>query len=284
MKRYDVRILRSDGESFSYETDDFGIISVKGADFPEMEISKQPKGFGHGEIITGMRKRGREIEITAALWSLSKSYDANRASVIGFHNANYTFDVMITYLGVTRIAKDCVISAASYPTERYKVNPLLTISYLSPNADLYALNSDITSFTSISPLWHVTRQYEGTGGKLAFGALTKTTEKTVNYLGSEPAPIVVTVKAAGYVNGIDVAAGDKTMRVATKLYAGDTLVIDGEERLVTKNGVPVPQSDYDTWQLFGINITYGDNTVRVSSGDNTAFTAEISYVGRYGGL
>lgn len=281
---YGIKVTRSDGLIFNYENDEWALISVKGIDFAAMEVFREPKGLGHGDIITGKRRQSREIEVTLALREYKEDvYRLNREQAIGFHNNNYTFQLEIGYHGEQKIAKDCVIKAASYPSERYRKNPIMTILFLSPEADLFAANTDSVSFISTTPIWHVTRAYEEASGTLAFGALEKAEEKVVNYLGSEQAPIIITVKATGYVDGLTVGIGSKMVDVMTKLYASDVLVIDTGERLITKNGVPVPMTEYDAMALMELVLTYGDNMVKVLS-SSTAFSAEVDFVGRYGGL
>lgn len=279
---YGIKVRRNDGEHFNYENSDWAILSVEGADFTQVEIFKEPRGLGHGDIITGKRKLSREIKIQVAARNLD-SVSELRQNLIGFHNSNYTYDVAITYHGVTMVARDCEISAISYPTERISKNPILEVFYLSPYADLFAQSSDVTGFFAINPMWHDTRVYAN-GKKLAFGEIKKTTSKVINYLGSEVAPIIVRVQATGYVPGIDIAIEGKRARIKTILNKGDTLVIDCEKRMVLKNDIPVDPKDYDAWELFEMVLEYGDNLVKISKNDNIAFTAEISYTGRYGGL
>ena len=126
----------------------------------------------------------------------------------------------------------------------------------------------------MTPMWHWTRYYAPGGGKLAFGEITKTDKKVINYLGSEPAPIVITIKSTGYVPGIDIEMGDIKTSVKTVLNAADVLVIDCDKRTVKKNGKDLMQ----------MVLGYGDNQIKISKDGNTAFTAEVSFVGRYGGV
>ncbi|SFE13840.1 Phage tail protein [Peptostreptococcaceae bacterium pGA-8] len=281
---YGIRIKRNDGEIFVFDSD-FVLTEVTGIDFVPNEIFKEPRGLGNGDIITGKRKHSREIGIKA-LSGIYKgmNYRNNRDYAIAFFNNNYSFDLEITYIGKTMIAKDCIIQENSFPSERNGKNAFLEIVFLSPYSDLFAASGATTDFTSTKALWHDTRIYEGAAGKLAFSEMARTTEKIINYLGSEPAPPVITVRATGYVPGIDIAIDDKKTSIKTILSSGDTLIVDCEERAVTKNGSPVPVADYDAWELMEMLLSYGDNLVKVSKNSNTAFTAEISFVGRYGGL
>ena len=62
-KQVKVKAIRSDGQVFEYESDDWGITSLSGLDFPNIEIFKEDRGFGNGSIITGKRKQARDIHI-----------------------------------------------------------------------------------------------------------------------------------------------------------------------------------------------------------------------------
>ncbi len=282
MSEYNVKAIRSDGLVFNYDNSNIRVISVEGADFPDMEVSKEARGFGHGDIITGIRKKGREITLVAMLTGLT-TYRQDRAQIIGFHNANYKYDLEITYLGVKRIVKDCVLSQSQYPTERKNVNPKLTLLFESSEADLFADNIDKTSFVTSNPLWHDTRHYTN-GSSLAFGEILKTTEKVINYLGSEPTPISIIVNATGHVPIINIELGSNKITINETLQNGDTLIIDGVTRTATKNGKPIALNQVTMQTLYKMWLQYGDNIVKVDAGDNVAFNAEVSYVGRYGGV
>ena len=133
-------------------------------------------------------------------------------------------------------------------------------------------------------MWHWTRTYIGDEGKLAFGEITKTDTKVINYLGSEPAPVLITIKSTGYVPGVDIEMGDIKTSVKTVLNAADVLAIDCDKRTVKKNGKDVPYSDFDARDLMQMVLGYGDNQIKISKDGNTAFTAEVSFIGRYGGV
>lgn len=280
----DVKLIavRSDGERFMYESEDWGLTELKGLEGPEISVYKESRAFGHGAIITGVRKSARAIELKARLRA-GNNLKAERRRVIGFHNANYTYTLEITYMGETKRAKDCVLSAMSYPSGNVYQKSDLEVMFESPYADLFAESTDSISFVSKSPMWHDTRVYEPSGS-LAFGEIVRASEKTIYYDGSEPAPIVVNIKANGYVNGMNVEIGDAKLKVSETLNKGDTLLIDAASGSVLKNDKQTAYSLYDQNALKRLMLNWGDNTVKIASGDNTAFTAEVEYEGRYGGL
>lgn len=290
MESVDIRKIkltakRSDGQTFEYQNDTWVIQELEGLDFPGIEISRVNRGSGNGSIITGKRKTERPVDITAR----SKQWWTNvqdREQAIAFHNSNYTYDLEITYMDKTRIAKNCELEGAKCPMGQMWLPLDLTISFLCPDADLYADNTSETDFLSVDPLWHVTRVYTQGGGTLAFGVINRSTEKVITYYGSETAPIIATVTATGLVEGVNVSIGDVKVSADCTLTEGDVFVLNSETRLITINGVKVAESKYNYNDLPDLLMQYGDNIVKISADDegNIAFDANIEFVGRYGGL
>lgn len=284
-KEVQIRAVRSDGEVFEYHGEDWKIISVEGLDFPEIEIFRSNRGYGNGSIITGKRKKERMIDIASREENkLNNAVD--RAKAIGFHNSNYTFDLYCTYMGVTRIARECQLEAAKLPNNNVWKRLKLTVSYLHPESDLLGENSESTTFTDVEPMWHVTRAYTLGGGKLCFGVINHSSSKIINYLGSEDTYIKVTLEATGLVEGIRIGIGDVEVHIDISLSSGDILVVDSENKTVKKNGEDVAPGLYTGENLPDLLLKYGDNVVKVTADDpgNTAYNANVAYTGRYGGL
>lgn len=279
-----IRAVRDDGQVFEYNGEDWGLTSLEGVDFPKFEIFKSNRGYGNGSIITGKRKEARDIDLVARERNASNNV-LDRAAVIGFHNSNYTFDLFLTYAGVTRIAKGCQLQGAKCPTGNVYRALELTVSYLHPESDLLGENSESTNFTAVDPLWHVTRAYPP-GGALAFGVINHATSKVLNYLGSEDTFVKIRIEATGLVEGINIKLRDIALHVNVTLGAGDILEIDSENKTIKLNGADMPPASYTGENLPRLILKYGDNVVSVAADDegNTAYDAEVTYVGRYGGL
>ena len=149
-KDVQIRAVRSDGQVFEYHGEDWGLISVEGLDSPDIEIFRSNRGYGNGSIITGKRKKERPIDIVAREENKLHN-DVDRA--IGFHNSNYTFDLYCTYMGVTRIAKDCQLESMKLPNDNVWKRLKLSVSYLHPGIgspgrrkrvnDIYRRRSDV---------------------------------------------------------------------------------------------------------------------------------------------
>ena len=279
-----LRAVRSDGQVFEYEGDDWGITSLEGLDFPKFEISKADRGYGNGSIITGKRKEARDIDIIARERNAGNN-TLDRPLALGFHNSNFTFDLYITYMGVTRIAKGCELQGSKCPSGGVFDALTLTVSYLHPESDLLGESSDSTNFTAVDPMWHWSRVYTQ-GGSLIYGVINHATSKVINYLGSEDTFIHVRLEATGFVEGVNVGVGSTIVHIDCTLGSGDILELDSEAKTVKVNGVDIAPANYDGELVPKLILTYGDNVVTVKADDegNTAFDADVTYVGRYGGI
>ena len=279
-----LRAVRSDGQVFEYEGDDWGITSLEGLDFPKFEISKADRGYGNGSIITGKRKEASDIDIIARERNAGNN-TLDRPLALGFHNSNFTFDLYITYMGVTRIAKGCELQGSKCPSGGVFDALTLTVSYLHPESDLLGESSDSTNFTAVDPMWHWSRVYTQ-GGSLIYGVINHATSKVINYLGSEDTFIHVRLEATGFVEGVNVGVGSTIVHIECTLGSGDILELDSEAKTVKVNGVDIAPANYDGELVPKLILTYGDNVVTVKADDegNTAFDADVTYVGRYGGI
>ncbi len=289
LRNIKLKATRSDGQIFEYQNDDWIITSLDGLDFPPVEIFRSNRGYGNGSIITGKRKTERNIDIVTHGQSWHTNV-ADRIQAIAFHNNNYTFDLEVTYMGTTRVAKNCELDGAKCPFDNMYLPLELTVSFLSPECDLFANNEDQATFTSTTALWHDTRVYTQ-NGTLAFGVIEKSSEKVINYLGSETAPIIITITATGYVENVIATLNGIQVKIKEELTEGDVLVIDAEERVIKLNGQnwEPPSGAYGEIAYMNLpkfQLGYGDNVLSLTdgSGDFTGFEAEVSYTGRYGGL
>ena len=279
-----LRAVRSDGQVFEYNGDDWGLTSLEGVDFPKFEISKADRGYGNGSIITGKRKEARDIDIKARERNAGNN-TLDRPLALGFHNSNFTFDLYITYMGVTRIAKGCELQGSKCPSGNVFDALTLTVSYLHPESDLLGEASESTNFTAVDPTWHWPRVYTQ-GGSLIYGVINHATSKVLNYLGSEDTFLHVRLEASGLVEGVNIGVGSINVHIDCTLGSGDVLELDSEAKTVKVNGVDLAPASYNGELVPKLILTYGDNVVTVKADDegNTAFDADVTYVGRYGGI
>lgn len=275
-----LKAVRSDGLIFHYESDDWRTTSVTGVDAADIEVSKEARGVGDGAIITGRRRLPREITITAQ----AQNHEA-RAKAQGFHNNRYKVDLYITYNGVTRIAKDCELTGKSIPTRNVYKRPDMTIKFLSPHADLFAVEGDQTSFSKSQPLWVWPHAFRS-GTKRNFSREEVATEKVIEYLGSSPAQPIIEIESQGYAKNITVKVNDKVAILNVELKKGDTITIDTSRSYAVHNNkilaMGMGDDPYDFRQFV---LDYGDNIVKVDAeAGASALRTSIEYIGRYDGV
>lgn len=275
-----LKAVRSDGLIFHYESDDWRTTSVTGVDAADIEVSKEARGVGDGAIITGRRRLPREITITAQ----AQNHEA-RAKAQGFHNNRYRADLYITYNGVTRIAKDCELTGKSIPTKNVYKRPDMTIKFLSPHADLFAVEGDQTSFSKRQPLWAWPHAFRS-GAKRNFSREEVATEKVIEYLGSSPAQPIIEIESQGYAKNITVKVNDRVAILNVELKKGDTITIDtSRSYAVHNNKILALGTDDDPYDFRQFVLDYGDNVVKVDAeAGASALRTSIEYVGRYDGV
>lgn len=275
-----LKAVRSDGLIFHYESDDWRTTSVTGVDAADIEVSKEARGVGDGAIITGKRRLPREITITAQ----AQNHEA-RAKAQGFHNNRYRVDLYITYNGVTRIAKDCELTGKSIPTKNVYKRPDMTIKFLSPHADLFAVEGDQTSFSKRQPLWAWPHAFRS-GAKRNFSREEVATEKVIEYLGSSPAQPIIEIESQGYAKNITVKVNKNVAVLNVELKKGDTITIDTSRSYAVHNNkilaMGMGDDPYDFRQFV---LDYGDNVVKVDAeAGASALRTSIEYIGRYDGV
>ena len=94
------------------------------------------------------------------------------------------------------------------------------------------------------------------------------------------------LEATGLVEGVNIGIGSTQVHIDCTLGAGDVLEVDSEVKTVKVNGTDLAPAKYDGEQLPKLLLIYGDNVVTVKADDegNTAFDADVTYIGRYGGI
>lgn len=275
-----LKAVRSDGLIFHYESDDWRTTSVTGVDAADIEVSKEARGVGDGAIITGRRRLPREITITAQ----AQNHEA-RAKAQGFHNNRYRVDLYITYNGVTRIAKDCELTGKSIPTKNVYKRPDMTIKFLSPHADLFAVEGEQTSFSKSQPLWVWPHAFRS-GMKRNFSREEVATEKVIEYLGSSPAQPIIEIESQGYAKNVTVKVNNNVAVLNVELKKGDTITIDTSRPYAVHNNkilaLGMGDDPYDFRQFV---LDYGDNVVKVDAeAGASALRTSIEYIGRYDGV
>lgn len=281
-KDYKLYAIRDDGRVFSYDDADWILQELTGIDFSEVETFTSAKGVGDGDIITGQRRKSREVNIKA--YPKDKKVMATlRASAIAFHNIKHTYDVHIVYLGIHRIAKDCRITAMSMPGGTMHRSEALTVVFLSGDPDLYSDVSVDEELVERSARWKVTRAYLP-NEKLLYATELPATNKIIIYEGTNPAPLSIEVVASGYNKNFNITVGEYTANIECVLNNGDVLAIDSDVAFATLNGKMIPYEKAGSFDMRQFRVFNGENRIKIEAQEGDAFRTKIIYTGRYDGV
>lgn len=281
---YDAKIkaVRSDGRIFNYQSDEWELRKIDGLDFSEIETSKQPRGVGEGDIITGQRRAGRELTIVSRPLNM-KDFNLLRSEAIAFHNSRYIYNLFINYLGVKRVMRDCRFTAGKLPTGNVYKGKDLTVQFLSPYSDLFATDKVGINFSEKQALWKYPHSFIE-GKPLMFATEKAVNDKVISYQGLATQP-VIKITALGYAKNIKIKFGDTVININTELRERDVLLIDCSKSYATINNEILPFENVGYFDFRNLKIDFGDTLISVNAevGGN-AIKTEVNYVGRYDGV
>ena len=129
--RANVLIHRSDGQTFAMDDKPIGLLELKGVDAPAMEVFTEKNAVGDGDTVTGSRVAARDITIRAKSRGGIKNAIL-RARAVVFFDPQFTYDVDISYDGVTRTARDCRLKAVAIPSGSLYQPLDITATFLCP--------------------------------------------------------------------------------------------------------------------------------------------------------
>lgn len=250
--RANVLIHRSDGQTFAMDDKPIGLLELKGVDAPAMEVFTEKNAVGDGDTVTGSRVAAREITIRAKSRGGIKNAIL-RARAVVFFDPQYTYDVDISYDGVTRTARDCRLRAVAIPSGSLYQPLDITATFLCPYGYLDGEGGmDGVDLNSITPRlgWpYVSMMKDGVPGKarsglddapgMLFGVYNYDKTVVIHNRGSAPTWVrgVFTAMGPGTVQNPKLIHGDAFVRVLYTMNPGDVVDIDTEKRIVRINGV-----------------------------------------------
>lgn len=250
--RANVLIHRSDGQTFAMDDKPIGLLELKGVDAPAMEVFTEKNAVGDGDTVTGSRVAAREITIRAKSRGGIKNAIL-RARAVVFFDPQYTYDVDISYDGVTRTARDCRLKAVAIPSGSLYQPLDITATFLCPYGYLGGEGGmDGVDLNSITPRlgWpYVSMMKDGVPGKarsglddapgMLFGVYNYDKTVVIHNRGSAPTWVrgVFTAMGPGTVQNPKLIHGDAFVRVLYTMNPGDVVDIDTEKRIVRINGV-----------------------------------------------
>lgn len=147
-----VYATRSDGVTFQYNDGDWIVPEggIEGIDELPAEFYSKTRGYGTGEILTGVALLSREITITTCC-KIKGSASANkRKAFMDFHKkastygVPFTYKVYVTYKNQTAKAENCYLIGSSMPM-----------------GNIYSYDSGVVIFKSLDPFL-----YDNNGNKI----------------------------------------------------------------------------------------------------------------------
>ena len=284
--RANVLIHRSDGQTFAMDDRPIGLLELKGVDAPAMEVFTEKNAVGDGDTVTGSRVAARDITIRAK----SRGGVRNailRARAVVFFDPQYTYDVDISYDGVTRTARDCRLKAVAIPSGSLYQPIEITATFLCPYGYLDGEGGmDGVDLNSITPRlgWpYVSMENAGA----LFGIYNYDKTVVIHNRGSAPTWVrgVFTAMGPGTVQNPKLIHGDAFVRVLYTMNPGDVVDIDTEKRIVRINGVNALNKIDKASSFGGMRVDPGYSVIGFDADTNPdQLSARVYFQIRYLGI
>ena len=298
--RANVLIHRSDGQTFAMDDKPIGLLELKGVDAPAMEVFTEKNAVGDGDTVTGSRVAARDITIRAKSRGGIKNAIL-RARAVVFFDPQYTYDVDISYDGVTRTARDCRLRAVAIPSGSLYQPLDITATFLCPYGYLDGEGGmDGVDLNSITPRlgWpYVSMMKDGVPGKarsglddapgMLFGVYNYDKTVVIHNRGSAPTWVrgVFTAMGPGTVQNPKLIHGDAFVRVLYTMNPGDVVDIDTEKRVVRINGVNALNKIDKASSFGGMRVDPGYSVIGFDADTNPdQLSARVYFQIRYLGV
>lgn len=284
--RANVLIHRSDGQTFAMDDRPIGLLELKGVDAPAMEVFTEKNAVGDGDTVTGSRVAARDITIRAKSRGGIKNAIL-RARAVVFFDPQYTYDVDISYDGVTRTARDCRLKAVAIPSGSLYQPIEITATFLCPYGYLDGEGGmDGVDLNSITPRlgWpYVSMENAG----MLFGVYNYDKTVVIHNRGSAPTWVrgVFTAMGPGTVQNPKLIHGDAFVRVLYTMNPGDVVDIDTEKRVVRINGVNALNKIDKASSFGGMRVDPGYSVIGFDADTNPdQLSARVYFQIRYLGV
>lgn len=284
--RANVLIHRSDGQTFAFDDRPMGLLELEGVDAPAMEVFTEKNAVGDGDTVTGSRVAAREITIRAKSRGGIKNAIL-RARAVVFFDPQYTYDVDISYDGVTRTARDCRLRAVAIPSGSLYQPLDITATFLCPYGYLDGEGGmDGVDLNSITPRlgWpYVSMENAGS----LFGVYNYDKTVVIHNRGSAPTWVrgVFTAMGPGTVQNPKLIHGDAFVRVLYTMNPGDVVDIDTEKRIVRINGVNALNKIDKASSFGGMRVDPGYSVIGFDADTNPdQLSARVYFQIRYLGI
>ena len=298
--RANALIHRSDGQTFAMDDRPIGLLEIRGVDAPAMEVFTEKNAVGDGDTVTGSRVASRDITLRAKSRGGIKNAIL-RARAVAFFDPQYTYDVDISYDGVTRTARDCRLKAVAIPSGSLYQPLDITATFLCPYGYLDGEGGmDGVDLNSITPRlgWpYVSMMKDGVPGKarsglddapgMLFGVYNYDKTVVIHNRGSAPTWVrgVFTAMGPGTVQNPKLIHGDAFVRVLYTMNPGDVVDIDTEKRIVRINGVNALNKIDKASNFGGMRVDPGYSVIGFDADTNPdQLSARVYFQIRYLGI
>ena len=260
--------IRSDGKFliFGGSNSDWMIPSngLSGIDYPKTNLYSNSNAVGDGMNISGKNIESRTVKLKAIVKNAALN-SIMRKNIISFFNSKYTYSNFVTYQGVTRWI-NAEIDGFSCPSENIYKPCELTATFFSANPYWRSVDSfgkDIAGITSSWGFpWIDTSTIKPKPSLYNFAQSIDITND-----GDVETYCVVVIKAKGPVINPIISNGTNYVKLLTSLIKDDVVIIDFENKTITKNAVNVINYVDKTSSFTSMQLNVGDNSVSFNADD-----------------
>ena len=280
-----VKFIRSDGKIYTLGGGhDWKITGLEGIDYPSISLFTDKNGAGDGSLFEGKRVDERDILIRAKSLN-TQINDSIRQKTITFFSPKHTYDIHVTYQGITRWITG-EIQGFSCPSENVYRPLSLVVKFLCPDPYFNSeddFGADIASVTSgfafpyiesLAPLIPIV--------PAAFNFAEKV---VISNDGDVETYAKAVIKFSGDVTNPALKKDEAFVKILDTFSAGDELVIDFEEGTIRKNNVAIMQKIDRNSSFTNMGLGIGDSVIgfNADNGDSN-MSVVIYYNKKYLGM
>lgn len=282
VKKVEMRFLRDDGLEFILGNEDWGILSLEGADSLETEIYTESDAMGEGEFITGEQVKSREIIFVADTKRLS-DLSVKRQSAMAFFNRKRSFKVYLSYRGVTRWIEGR-LAGFKCPTNNVFEAVEITGTLLCPEPYWKSVDEFGKDIANIIPAFGFP-YIAFVGQKYPVGYSEFSKEVHIYNDGDAETQIRAVIKAKDTVTNPALTKDEYGIYINATMQAGDVVEIDFSKRSVTMNGNNIITKLQKKSSLVNMTLEMGDNVITyMADAGDANMSVYVYYNKRYQGV
>lgn len=266
-----IKCERSDGKIFLIGSGTWRILSngLSGIDFPNFSVYSDKNGVGDGALLSGKRIDDRDVQIKCRNQD-PKLNAAVRQAAISFFNPKFSFNVFVTYQGLTRWA-EAELQGFSCPSENIHRPMTMTVKFYFKDGFLKSVDNFGKDIASVSagfgfPFIAVKKPLI----PVYAGIFNYNQEVVITNDGDAPTYPRVTINFRGHVTNPRIYKDDYFVRILGTFNDGDTVLIDFENCTITKNGINWIQHIDRASAFTEMELQVGDSKIGFTADDGDA--------------